>query len=106
MTLKSQILSDLPVFFNTDDFAETITYNGVSIKAIVDYGEYYGDETGRRNAARANITVRHSDVSTPAYDDSVIIDGTTWRVFNIEEGDGYTWSLNLISSERPMLGDY
>lgn len=106
MTLKSQLSSDLPVFFNTDDFAETVTYNSVDIPAIVDYGV----EKSGENARTAHIIIKQSDVANPAYRDTVVIDSATWRVFrdpNKEvavKGEGNVWELSLVRDERPVWG--
>ena len=104
MTLKSQQSSDLSIFFNTDDFAEIITYNGENIQAIVDYGIGNLGE----NARTARIVIKQSDVEDPAYRDTVVIGSSTWRVFRDPsnevaiKGDGNVWELNLIRDERPM----
>lgn len=104
MTLADQLTTDLPVFFDTDDFGQTITYNGSSIIAIVDYGISPAGE----NARTARIVVKASDVPAPAYRDLAIIGSDTWRVFRdpkqevAVKGDGHVWELTLIRDERPM----
>ena len=102
MTFKNMITSDLSVIFNINELADTIIYNGSSIQALIGYGECYDDQSNV-NAVKANIAVKLSDVPSPAYDDTVVIAGVTWRVLNIEKGNGYVWDLNLIRNERPML---
>lgn len=104
MTLAEQLTTDLSVFFDTDDFATTITYNGTDILALVDYGlDSDGD-----NARTARIVVKASDVPAPAYRDTVVISGTTWRVFRDPDkevavkGDGQVWEMSLIRDERPV----
>jgi len=103
MTLADQLSTDLSVFFDADDFAQTITYNGASINALVDYGMYGSGE----NARTARIIVKASDVAAPAYRDTVVIAGTTWRVFRDPDrevavkGDGHVWELALIRDEKP-----
>jgi len=105
MTLRDDINTDLGEHhFNLDEFARTITYNGSDIPAVVDYGMSPSGE----NARTARITVKVSDVPSPAYRDTVVIGSDTWRVFrdpNQEvavKGDGHVWELSLIRDERPV----
>ena len=108
-TFQDMIASDLDnVFLNTDEFAQTITYKGASIKAIVHYGP-------RRSSSGviscdAWILVKVSDVATPAYRDPVVIDSDTYRVRvdkdTQPEGDGYTWTIDLKKDERPVPGGH
>jgi hypothetical protein len=97
--------ADLSVFFNTDEFAETITYAGVSIKAIVDYGRVQdlGNAVNNANVNIAAIWVKKSDVASPTYRDTVVISGVTWTVLNVESGDGLTWKVNIRRDERPVI---
>lgn len=104
MTLQDDINTDLGEHhFNTDDFAQTVTYNGSDIPALVDYGIYDSGE----NARTARLIVRASDVAAPAYRDTMVISGTSWRVFADPDrevavkGDGHVWELALIRDERP-----
>jgi len=85
MTLKTQITSDLATFFNTDEFAETVSYTAVGgaavdITAIVTrdnpFQEPYvrGEET-----ATGEIEVQKSEVSDPQYGDLFTFDSETWE---------------------------
>ena len=85
MTLKTQITSDLCAFFNTDEFAETVSYTAVGgaavdITAMVERGnplqEPYvrGEET-----ATCEIWVKVSEVSDPQYGDLFVFDSETWE---------------------------
>ena len=104
MTFKTQMTSDLSVFFDSDEFAETVTYNGESIEAVIDYGEDLDRiEAGDAVAAMATIYVEVSDVADPDYRDTVVIGSDTWRVRNIVKGDGYVWKLDIKRDERPVL---
>ena len=104
MTLKEQITADMTVFFDTDEFAQTITYNGTDIPALVEYGEDLDMEGGATGSllARAIITLRVADVPAPAYRDEVVIGSMAWRVLTVDGGDDYTWRLNLFRDERPL----
>jgi hypothetical protein len=105
MTLRDQILADLDaVVFNLGEFAETITYNGVAISAVV-------DRRGGPSKASAGvffdafIRVKKSDVAAPAYRVPVIIDGKTWFTGKPEDAEGgeYTWRIPVVSSARPVM---
>ena len=86
MTLKTQLTSDISAFFNTDEFAESITYtakgkSGASIDAIVirdaSLQEPYvrGSET-----ATCEIIVKISDVATPQHGDTFTLnDSEIWE---------------------------
>lgn len=102
MTLKDDITSDLSVFFNTNEFAETVTYNGTDIPAIVEYEENLDEQTGSA-VAIATLTIKKSDVSDPDYLDTVVIGSDTWKVRNRIEGNAYIWKLALYRDERPIL---
>jgi len=102
MTFKTDMTTDLSVLFNTDEFAETVTYSGEDISAVVDYGldQDMGDEA---TVDRALLCVKQSDVSSPAYRDAVVIGTATWYVKNVKSGDGYVWVLEITKDERPVL---
>jgi hypothetical protein len=102
MTLKAQLTTDLSVFFDTNEFAETVTYNAAPIIGIPDYGADQ-DSNDSDSMTKATIFVKASDVPAPKYRDTVIINSIVWNVLNITEGDGYVWKLNLYRDERPHL---
>lgn len=106
MTLKEQMEADLEVFFNPDEFGQTVTYdNGTDpaadILAVVDF-----DREGRYHADYALIYLKASDVERPKYRDKITIDGRVWRVMR-DEKDGLNvwlinrvWSVNITADER------
>ena len=109
-TLKDQMADDMSVFYNTDEFAQDVTYTpkatGVpaEIRAIVDYGEIenrdgvksdafehvltcerdtrsgFGGDFSRRVAT---VWVKVADVAVPAVYDALEIDGQTYKVVDI-----------------------
>ena len=107
MTHKTEMTTDLAVFFNGDEFAETVTYNGTDITASVEYGE---GETGGSAARRATLFVKKSDVTLPTYRDTVVIGSEKWRVFEdsaqeaVISGDDYVWEIPIFLNERPTMG--
>lgn len=103
MTLNSQLSTDLAVFFETDEFAQSVTYAGTAINALVLFNENL-DAAGSRDSAMAigEIWVKVSDVALPAYRDVVVIGSDTWNVRRILFGDGYIWKVEIYSGQRPV----
>lgn len=107
---QDMITSDLDaVFLNTDEFAQEITYEGATIKAIVHYGPRRNKNIDRAISCDAWLEgVKVSDVATPAYRDTVVIGEDTYRVLIDDttqpEGDGYSWIIDLKKGERPVPG--
>lgn len=105
MTLKDQITSDLATFFNTDEFAETVSYTplggaAVDITAVVTrdnpFQEPYvrGEET-----ATSEIAVQKSEVSDPQYGDLFTFDSETWEfdpVRGVVREDDDTYLIGLV----------
>lgn len=110
MTLKTQITSDLSAFFNTDEFAETISYTpsdggAVSIAAILEDM----DPSIMAEAPPADsmiLHVLHSDVSDPQRGDTFTISSETWYlVENIGGGSTEeTWKLLVSRSDKRRIG--
>jgi len=85
MTFSSQLTTDLAVFFNTDEFAETVIYTATggvaaSITAIVTR-EGEGQEPYVRGifTATALVLVKKSEVATPRHGDIYAFDSQTWE---------------------------
>lgn len=94
MTLKDDIASDADTFFDTDEFAEDIEYNGASVKAIVEsISERVANTVA---AATLQIIVQSTDISQPAIDDRVLYDGTYYRVGQGAYMTGLDWNIPLI----------
>jgi len=106
MTLKTVMESDLTLLFNLDEFAETITYEGSDVKAIIDYDDAKRTIVGKTLLEGvgdyAFLSVKQSDVSNPVYRDTVLIDAITWRVVKIDSGDGFVWNLIIKKDERQI----
>jgi hypothetical protein len=81
--------------------AESVTYNGADIPGSVTYGEDPAARAGRPGVmAEAELEVLRRDVSAPAYRDTVLIDGATWRVRYVITGDEWGWRLAISNDER------
>ena len=102
MTLKTNIANDLSAFFNEDEFAETVTYAGNDITAVVSHGEKPAEESGSK-VQKATLFVKVSDVATPAYRDAIVIGSDTWHMQKRLNGDGYVWELAIETDERPVI---
>ena len=104
MTLKTQIAADLATFFNSDDFAESVVYNGTTVAAVVSYGQLMSADAGAPKAVKT-LWVKGSDIAAPAYRDTVVIGSDTWYVGSEElfRTDGYVWELPLYHDERPKI---
>ena len=101
MTLKTDILSDLPTFLDTDDFAVSITYNSTSIAGIFD-DEYRGVNqlTGEIEATAPQVIVKTSDVVGVAHGAVMVINSATFYVINIMQ-DGTGLTTILLSKDAP-----
>ena len=95
------MLTDTSVFFNTDEFADSATYNGSGIAVVLCADSDGADSIG----TTAMLYVKKSDVAAPAYGDTVVLGGNTWRVDQNKDGagykeDGYVWHLPLVRENR------
>lgn len=105
MTLKTQMTSDLAVFFNTDEFADdTVIYtptggSPTTITAIVDKDDVFQEPYVRGpETAICEIIVKVSEVTTPQFGDTFAIDSVVWE-FDPSRGvlysDGYIFIIAL-----------
>jgi len=101
MALKSFLSADLSLFFNTDEFAETVSYNGQDISAI--FTSYKDQEERHSDFIKAELTVKFSDITSPQYRDKVVIDGVTWRVSDIIAYDEYIYKIEIQTDEKPKV---
>jgi len=100
MSFSEEAARAMEIWFGPD-MAEAVVYNGVALRGHADYGSDSDNHTGAV-MARATLMVMRSDVPAPAYRDTAVIAGVTWRVLNIEAGDELTWTLNITTNERPV----
>lgn len=105
MTHKAQMAIDTQQFLNTDEFAETVSYNGDAIAAVVERGktrESGNTFTSEGEADRAMVWVKATDVASPVIGDVIVIaDGTSWEVSRILESDQAMHCLECIANESP-----
>lgn len=105
-TLKEQILSDLDIIFNTDEFADNATYTSKdgtiiskAIKIIVDFGADLS-RTEYGSADFVQIRVKKSDIPNPSVYDTLILNGITYTVRQRLNGDNYIWNLITEADQR------
>jgi len=93
MTFKEQLTSDLTVFFNVDDFAETVTYTPVSgnasqITAIITRDDVHQEPYKRGESfASCLIYIKKSDVSNLQWGDIFTFDSSDWELS--DDGESY-----------------
>jgi hypothetical protein len=95
MTLKESMASDVSVFLNSDEFADTITYNGTEITAVFELQQDRNDNefTLSGQAAIADVYVSKEDVATVSRTDKIVKDGVTYRFRFIADEDPAMWHL-------------
>lgn len=102
MTLKSQITSDLATFFNSDEFAEAISYNSATIYGIIE--RLQDPDFGQDTATRANVTLKASDVADLAYGETLSFDGLDWLVEGILQSDSDVKRVSCRRKEARRFG--
>jgi len=84
--MAAESAADLLSLFDLDDFAVEVTLNGSSIRAIVDYEdvEVMGDYS-----RWPVLTVRTSDLDADPHGDTVVLNGTSYTIVNVDpDGTG------------------
>ena len=90
MTLKTEIIDDLPVFFNADEFGATAVWTpkgGIaqpSFVVILDDTVLHGDEDQEKDVIQESILIRGatSDLSSIKARDSILISSINYDVIN------------------------
>lgn len=104
MTFKDHLADDLDtVFFNADEFAFSITYNGASILAIEADGFLMSTGIPGVTQPTRSIMVRQADVANAKVGDKVVFNEQTWHVGPGPVIDGGVWTLTL-NRERLSVG--
>jgi len=84
--MAAESAADLLALFDLDDFAVQVTLNGTTIRAIVDYDDV--EVMGDFNRWPV-LTVRTSDLDADPHGDSVVLNGTTYTIVNVDpDGTG------------------
>ena len=104
MALKDQMIADANVFFNTDEFGDEATYNGVPVTVIPEIGETgaKGNEIAMEGSAdRAVFALKVSEVNAPKPNDKIIHGGKEWQVIRLVETDGIIQRVACVANESP-----
>jgi len=103
MTLKDDIVDDLAEnHFNTDEFGESVTYNGSSIPVgIINRGV---EEDSNSVFEFLEVSVRHSDIASVTYlTDQLVYDGLTWQYPRVFGQFVYVKKIRWIRNQRPKV---
>jgi len=73
------------IFLSTSEFAYAATYSGNTINVLFD--DAYIDANGIESV-QPNITGKESDLSAANQDDTIVVDGTTYVMRELQP-DGY-----------------
>jgi len=99
VSLKTAIGNDMSVFFNTGDFAESITFAGATVTAIVTYKDNPMQD-GISRVRYANLELQKSEVASWIYRDAAVIGGVSWYATKEIMSDDYTWLLEIETNQR------
>ena len=83
------------VFFNTDEHAETATYNGTEITVIESEGGEVNTNIPGFSIPTFVILVKSSDVEKPKAGDSVSFRSGSYRVQPFPTSEGGVWKVGL-----------
>lgn len=85
-------------------FGESITYEGRTIKAVVEIGEYDGKGSGFATglADKAKAWVKVKDVVLPKAKDVIFIKGKKWYVDHISDSDDGMHCLEIVANVRAV----
>ena len=108
MTFSAQILTDLDVFFNADEFSDkVITYAGTSVVGHVETDDLTHEL--QPDSIQGRLFIKASALgSAPDYRDTVVIDGVTWKTYRDSEDNAYyesagVYIINIYRGERPRF---
>ena len=94
MTLKDQIITDLDVYVNPDEFGDAITYTPTGGDAVTIYGIFDADYSafspfdGEVATSEPSVLCKTSDVAAIKTNEPMVIEGVTYRINGPGEPDG------------------
>lgn len=105
-TFKQQINADLEqILFNTNEFADVATHVSgtvsTSVAVIVEEGQSLA-ENGQ--VTEAVIQGMVHQVADPRLDDTITVNGNTWRVLELMSRSGGVWRVRAVRNERFRFG--
>jgi len=106
MSFSTALSNDLATFFNTSEYAESITYTpsggAATTITIIDDTQDATLQDPETPGDNKIILVKYSDVNTPGYKDTITWDSITWYIIRNVSG-GKTvgiWTLEISRSAR------
>ncbi len=107
MAFWEDVLDDVDFIF--DDTGIEVVYvpeegDSKTILAFVERGGVLDDSNWRVAVeTEAIVRIRQSDVSQPAYKDTLIIEGETWTVVGVHGPNAGIWKLEIRKDLRPTF---
>lgn len=95
MTFKDDLLTDLDVFLNSDEFAEIVTYKGAAIRGVFDDAFQVSAPDGLGiETTQPQVVVKSADVAGMAHGDTMTIKTVVYKVIGIHpDGTGLTTAI-------------
>lgn len=99
MTFKNDLLNDLDIFLNSDEFAVDVTYLVSTIQGIFDdeFSSAVQGEMGIESTV-PQVLVKTSDVQNIAHNEELTINSVVYKVIGIQP-DGTGVTLILLSED-------
>ena len=95
MTFLEQQQDDLDAMYCTDEFAEEIILNGVTVIGLVGGLNPSQEQFPAVRGVSLMVSVRVSEVMAVKRGDAVVVRGTTYRVLGDPQSDRLEWNLDL-----------
>ncbi len=104
MTFKTQLATDLDIFFNQDEFALEGKYNGQDVTVMSD--SEFLQSTSVPGVLIPSLTVylRQDQVASCKPGDKLVLDGKTWYVGPGPMLDAGVWTLQVDLEARSLYG--
>jgi hypothetical protein len=108
MSLKTDLVGDVSIFFDTDDFGLAATYtvkggtSGSSVTVVLD--QVQDSETTKQSRGEAyyahqgRLWCQVSEISRPQAGDTFVIGTDTWVVQDVIGGNAVAWELAVYRS--------
>lgn len=110
MTFKDQLALDISAFFNTNEFADEISYqpaaggDAIDTDACIEWGENPEIKSTQESTRETGIIyLKNSDVGAPKYRDSFTFGSVTYHIMRIIEGMGHVWACEFQRDVRPAF---
>ncbi len=99
MTFKNDLINDLDIFLNSDEFGVDVTYNTVTIQGIFDdeFSSAVQGEMGIESTV-PQVLLKTADVPNVAHNETMTINSIVYKVIGIQP-DGTGMTLILLSED-------